>query len=757
MNKKLLRKILIFSIILFLFVVIGNETFNLNNRYRFLASIAEEYEMDSKWQGILWPAIGYPAEIKINNEGQHFLNIYVCFYQRKLNLSDSIYGKLVPINDPLPESEIPLELIKIQPVSLSEISKPGPVPSWVIEHISTPYLMVFRVPGINDLGNNRNLLYNLNITIHHHIFEKANSVLLNLRKDNNIRILVATDIHVATRWDEIENDVRRLFPKREITVYQSLNELSDFKDEDVWTSDCFLYSFVNPNRNLTTFIKKANQMYRNGDLDFIVMTGDLVDYKFKKSRQESGIEYKDTEWTLLEDIILGVYPGSERLTVPLYTIPGNHDYRLFPYKLQIYGLRHCGVADDFTMEYLKRKNEYLSIKYRLNDLDAVRINTGENHSLNFYYTTFNPFSNFAFSYRGIHCLFLDSGSDAFCDLSHIFSRRGLRFVSGLIHSIEHPSSNGLDQGQIDFLRETLTAWLDSKPILMFCHAPFFNESNANNIHKESEKSTFQLNLDTNNSRSTLTKKQILEFEKYLHELNLDFATLYQNQLPALKALCSLDNEIVTISGHVHRQTEYVLDKSNSQLQRVDSGDLCPLLSSRLFFSQGLSLGHVQRTSQEFSVPGYRMIDIVNDKIQKIHNVSLNEYPFDTVHSHIKIKSNGNPDGVTITFRKVQGFHISKDTLVHKIILQFLSKSDMKPNYITEDISIALDPNSKPIAKKVLNDSGYVVYLMPDIDELTIEIEGRPEKVKVVFLVESFQRTPQGYKSLGLKRHSHELQ
>jgi hypothetical protein len=86
---------------------------------------------------------------------------------------------------------------------------------------------------------------------------------------------------------------------------------------------------VNPNDSLRALIRWANALHDRGDLDFILATGDLVDYVFEKGDRR--VDFNN--FAFLHRLLLGrAAPGdpdgvpAEELRVPIYTVLGNHDY-----------------------------------------------------------------------------------------------------------------------------------------------------------------------------------------------------------------------------------------------------------------------------------------------------------------------------------------------------------------------------------------------------------------------------------------------
>jgi predicted MPP superfamily phosphohydrolase len=122
-----------------------------------------------------------------------------------------------------------------------------------------------------------------------------------------------TDIHAAKRNDEILGEVLKVKSAR------NRNEIVD--------------AYINFNDRLREFIGIANAIAEEGELDFVVMTGDLVDFAFHGWEDEPNAA--ENNWRTFIHLITGTgaeqAKGNPGLKVAVYTSTGNHDWRLHPY------------------------------------------------------------------------------------------------------------------------------------------------------------------------------------------------------------------------------------------------------------------------------------------------------------------------------------------------------------------------------------------------------------------------------------------
>jgi len=124
-----------------------------------------------------------------------------------------------------------------------------------------------------------------------------------------------TDLHLARRNDEMLDEVLSVRTDR------SPQKISD--------------SYVNFNENFRKFIERANIMWEAGEIDFIVIGGDIVDFAF--CGWESGANEGENNWKTFREIMIGDRARPDRsnasgLRVASFTSTGNHDWRTWPYK-----------------------------------------------------------------------------------------------------------------------------------------------------------------------------------------------------------------------------------------------------------------------------------------------------------------------------------------------------------------------------------------------------------------------------------------
>ncbi|HSJ99125.1 MAG TPA: metallophosphoesterase, partial [Myxococcota bacterium] len=122
----------------------------------------------------------------------------------------------------------------------------------------------------------------------------------------SLRIAFASDLHHAALWDEVHADLRRFAP-----------DLAD--------------GALHPNAQVRRLVADENARAARGELDALVLGGDLVDHVYRGPRDRCGGRADETN-------LPGLLDALAPLSVPCFAIPGNHDHRLHPWRPRAYGL-----------------------------------------------------------------------------------------------------------------------------------------------------------------------------------------------------------------------------------------------------------------------------------------------------------------------------------------------------------------------------------------------------------------------------------
>ncbi len=171
-----------------------------------------------------------------------------------------------------------------------------------------------------------------------------------LRPGNRgLRFAHLTDLHIALRNDLYDDNLS------ETITYSASQGGSGAASES---------HFNNFNDNLRLFIRYANELADRGELDFVLIPGDLVDFLSHGFHERE--DYGDNNLQVFRNLILGAGNEVHRpqpnpgLKVPVFTSTGNHDWRFFPYDVAVhqFGLRgEKEVAKQFDLFWADEQEE----------------------------------------------------------------------------------------------------------------------------------------------------------------------------------------------------------------------------------------------------------------------------------------------------------------------------------------------------------------------------------------------------------------
>lgn len=490
-----------------------------------------------KLQGILWPALGYPAVVR---PGARFRVVL------------SVPGSEAPERPRVRAGGAELPVVDAVLAPISSVRGLGHWAPWVMR--GAPWVLVVTVAAPEAAAG----LLDLEVEGPGWHYAKPACVAVRTAGPE-LRLLVATDLHLATRWDEHDAGLRAHHAE-----HPPFEDLTHFTQAEAFSRQTIGNSYVNPNENFRAFLRLVAERAARGEVDALLLHGDLVDFKFNAPRAGGGTGFADTGWKLLHDLLL-VAP---RLSVPLFTCTGNHDYRLYPYRFRTYGMRHAGLPDEVSAPYLQARGEWGRWQYQPGDLDAVRIDSGAAHSLDYYFREFNPFLDYELALGGARMLVLDSGPDAVTNLNHLWTARRGRFVKGL-GNLASPSSDGLRDDQVAYLRHWIAAAPEQTAVVV-SHAPLvFPPEEPAHVLRVPEDAPAEA------------------FEESLTQARLDRRGLFGHQLAVFQALRTHPATALFLAGHCHTNAAMRLDRATSDLRH----DAAPPGEGQAWVLHTASLGH----------------------------------------------------------------------------------------------------------------------------------------------------------------------
>jgi hypothetical protein len=356
--------------------------------------------------------------------------------------------------------------------------------------------------------------------------ERPRSVAAFVPSDGKLMLAFAADLHLAAAWDVIADAVDRYAPD-------------------------LVPKLLRPKLLLEQFVSEANSLAANGQLDLVVLGGDLVDHVYAHS-------HKDGSGTLDDSNVKLLLCTLTALQVPTITIPGNHDYRLYPWRPRTYGLEAVGIPASRTKALLQKAGLWSRWPICLADLHALRTNESQGCSdLRHYFTHVAPATDFPLMLNGVRLMFVSTGRDVISQWRDVeFARSGL-LLRSLRHAWLHPDSEGLNDSQIT----QIDSWLQtSGGAALFFHAPLLHVSKPADVGRHIGR------IDPR-AEDHLTSR--IAFELQMKRAGMRNGVCFRNAQPLLQALAARHGPVVTFSGHVHQASAIELDRTELNLHTVD--------------------------------------------------------------------------------------------------------------------------------------------------------------------------------------------
>lgn len=463
---------------------------------------------------------------------------------------------------------------------------------------------------------------------------------------DNFNFIHATDLHIARRNDFISKHVSNKAKK--LTKEDSKEERNekylsilerdfilkeDFQEEKL---DLLKFAKYNFNYNLRKFIEFANEKFIANELDFIVFTGDLIDYieiamgndQYKDNYEVFILillgkeKKKDVPPYLIED----EYLNKQEILIPIFTTMGNHDYRIGHYSL--YAGKVRGIFG-LTKEDIKGYHDLKFFSY----YNIIR--SGAKY-IESYFHNINANRNYFFYFGNYFFICLDTGQDSKKNIYNLF--RG------------SPKSKGLSDYQINFLKKAIELSKNRKIIILMHSPPLSPERNYYKKKKLKKKLDLVRNIKwsdlyENNLKSKIGKGELNE------QIRLDHQTIKKNRIEFLNICAGCFKKRakkveLILCGHNHTLKEFRLkclpnennSKSNEDISSVKIftekyreliNQLKENTKIKSFFEekspfmlQTQALGPISRNYLKFKPPGFRFLRIKSNQVIKIHIFSF---------------------------------------------------------------------------------------------------------------------------------------
>jgi hypothetical protein len=372
-----------------------------------------------------------------------------------------------------------------------------------------------------------------------------------------LRLAFASDLHLASFWDVIGEAADRFAP-----------DLAE--------------AMLHPARLLDRFIDEANELWSRDELDLVVLGGDLVEFVHDRRPGAGGGSSETNVHALLRAL--------RRLRVPSIAVPGNHDYRAFPWRPRIYGLASIGIPTVRRKLLLKQAGLWDRWPVRPSDKLALRTeNAAGDSALAHHLQCLAPATDFEETLHGTRLIFATTGRDLITRWRSVgWARRGL-LMRSLRHCVSHPDSEGLSQPRVAQIASSLSS---SRGAAVFFHSPLLNPPDSLPVERHLDR------LDPGDGDDLATQ---LAFERRLRRGGLRRGVFFHNPGMLVRALVSAGGPVATFSGHSHRARAIEFNRRTLALRSASFGQR-PEPEQTVTMLTAPALGQSCRTGEES--PGY---------------------------------------------------------------------------------------------------------------------------------------------------------
>jgi hypothetical protein len=377
-----------------------------------------------------------------------------------------------------------------------------------------------------------------------------------------LHVAFATDLHLAAIWDAVADAIARHAPDLALR-------------------------FLHPRTHLDRLVAALNARAARGALDALVLGGDLVDHVYQHPRAR-------VSGHLAESNVPALIEALASLRVPSFAIPGNHDFRLHPWRPHTYGLDELGIPRDRTPALLRRAGLWDPLPFRPLDLDALRTRERSGRSgLAQHLLHVAPATDGTASLGSLDLVFASTGRDLLPRWRSLEPGRLALLARALPTTWSHPDLEGLHDAQIAAIESALAAAAAAgRGAALFLHAPLLHPPERGRVEDRIER------LAPPHGDDLAAR---VAFERRLRRSGLRRGVFFRNPAPLVRTILAARAPLAVFSGHVHRGHGMALDRSGGALRSLPFGALRSD-AGRVALLAAPSLGQTDVRGEE--APGY---------------------------------------------------------------------------------------------------------------------------------------------------------
>ncbi|MHA1897674.1 MAG: metallophosphoesterase [Promethearchaeota archaeon] len=377
-------------------------------------------------------------------------------------------------------------------------------------------------------------------------------------------IVHATDLHIAKRNDEI---LPILLKRYDRSISKALLGAYDFITNN--KEGNLIERFNNPNNNLRLFIKIINEWAEKNWVDFVVFSGDLIDFCIRSDGGDkiNSFDLPNTNWATFLNILLNkplilrpdiepvyILPSQE-IMVPIFTLLGNHDYRAYHYDFKWPPLyKFLNLRPLEIMHY----NDVIPA----NPISSLVVNRKTLVGYNQY---INPYQNYYIKLGDHLLIMMDSGSDSAKETKDLL--------------MGDPSSIGFSDDQYKFMENILKKHRDGNKgrknegmNLVFFHAPVLNPFPISKMNKKIKEEYAKFGLNSWKDFNEYNLKKLTNSDPRADfYLNFKYGTISQNWKESLDLFNQY--KCFIFNGHTHYSFE-------ARTRKVSPGEESEIVNTR---------------------------------------------------------------------------------------------------------------------------------------------------------------------------------
>jgi hypothetical protein len=356
---------------------------------------------------------------------------------------------------------------------------------------------------------------------------RSRCVAVRAAEAKGVRIAFVTDLHVAAIWDALADAIARHAPDLEA-------------------------SYLNPRAHLAAAAAELDALAARGELDAVVLGGDLVDHVYHVPRSRLAGRRDQSNVPFVADTLAA-------LRAPTFAIPGNHDYRLCPWRPRAYGLKEFGVPVPRTAALLRAAGLWDALPYRLSDLDSLRSREPSGRTaLAQHLRELAPTTDRTARFGALDLVLVSTGRDLLPRWRSLEPERRANLLRALPTTWLYPDLEGMGELQLALIADSIdTARAGGRGVALFQHGPLFHPPERRPVEQHVDR------LDPGDADDIAAR---VAFERRLRASGLRRGVFFRNPAPLVRTLRSAKTPVAVFTGHTHRTHAMALAAADGALR-----------------------------------------------------------------------------------------------------------------------------------------------------------------------------------------------